>query len=62
MTGHECLVGRLGLERGSDGDLGGVLVDVGRPRHVFLADLGLGNAFLIAAHGSDDTERSRVDL
>jgi hypothetical protein len=41
-------------------DLGGVLVDVSR--HVFLANLGLGDAFLRAVYGSDDAERSRVDL
>jgi hypothetical protein len=48
------------FEGRSDGDLGGVLVDMSS--HLSLADLGLCNAFLVASHGSDDTERPGVHL
>lgn len=45
----------VSILRGGDWDSSGVFVDVNCD--VSFADLGLCDAFLVASHGSDDTER-----
>jgi hypothetical protein len=56
----DSFIGSFDFERRSDGDLGGVLVDV--VGHVSVADLGLCDTILVAPHGSEDGEGPGVDL
>lgn len=60
LNGDDALFGSFDFERGSDGYLNGVFVNVGCD--VVCADLGLCDAFLVATHGGEDAEGSRVDF